>query len=102
MKRPRLTTPLRLPATDRQLDALRAIANYTAAHGYAPGIRDLCDLLGTSSTNGAADTVRALTRKGLLASDPMVARSLRVTEHGRIVLGLGPTCRCACHGGTQP
>lgn len=67
---------LRLPP--RQQAVVDTILEYTATHGYAPSVRDIGDALGISSENGVYEHIRALKRKGVIASSAGVARSLRV------------------------
>lgn len=73
--------------TYRQLELLRAIAD-GIADGLPPTIRELGDRLGITSTNGIADHLRALERKGYIERRaPRVARGLRITESGKRLLG---------------
>lgn len=79
--------------TDRQREVLRHISAYKASHGYSPSVRDLSDIMGGISTNAIHNHLEACAKKGLIAKNPKVARSLSVTESGTAVLGLscGPT-----------
>lgn len=78
------------PPTARQLEVLRAIHRSIVERGYPPTYREIGELLGiraVSRTQAVADHLRALRRKGLLDSDPMRARGLRVTSAGLRELG---------------
>ena len=72
-----------LPITERQLNILSTIERYIAARVYPPTVRDLCDLLGVSSTSGMLEHLRALERKGYIARDEGEARGLRVLVPAR-------------------
>ncbi len=67
-----------LPATARQLAVLVAIERFLASHGYPPTVRDLCEALDVSSTNGMSTHLDALARKGYIVRDPGTPRGLRV------------------------
>lgn len=87
------------PATDRMLDVLLVVATLTASnHGRAPTLREIGVAVGIASLNGVAAHLRALERRGLLTSEPMISRSLRLTTAGRIALGM-PVKRCPTCGG---
>jgi Mn-dependent DtxR family transcriptional regulator len=60
----------------------------TRANGYAPTYRDIADCLGVRSVYTAWGHIEALTRKGLVTHRRRVARSLRLTDAGRAVLGV--------------
>lgn len=77
------------PPTLRQLEILRAIEGYRRSHGFAPSIREIGELAGIGSTNGVADHLRALQRKGLLARERMTARSYHATTRGLLELATG-------------
>jgi len=79
---------LRAP-TARQTEVLGAIEAHRAALGYSPGVRDLCRLLGVSSTNSVAGHLKALAAKGLLDRTAKVARTWQATELGLRFLGGG-------------
>jgi transcriptional regulator with XRE-family HTH domain len=71
----------------RQLDVLRAIRDFTRKRGYAPGLRDLCELFEWRSTTAALDHLHALERKGLILRDIATARSTRLTADGERAIG---------------
>jgi repressor LexA len=83
--------------TDRQLEILRFIAREVEVDGFPPTIREIGDELGINSTNGVADHLKALVRKGYLERRPRArARGLKLTRGGleRIAYPgqLCPTC----------
>lgn len=65
-------------ATERQLRVLRYVESFSAEHGYAPTIREMCTALGIRSTNGITDHLAALERKGYIRRDQDKARSIVV------------------------
>jgi SOS-response transcriptional repressor LexA len=69
-----------------QLACLHLIEKHRKDRGHAPTIRELCALRGVASTNGTAECVRALVKKGLLAGEPHAARTLQATALGRAFL----------------
>ena len=54
------------------------IASYTATHGYAPGVRDIADGCGISTTSVVSYHLKRLQADGRITRDPMIARSIRV------------------------
>lgn len=70
----------------RQRDVLDFIRSALMQRGYPPTYREIGDALGISSTNGVADHVKALVRKGYLEkSDSGAARGLKLTSKARPV-----------------
>jgi len=64
----------------RQTDVLDCIASAVADRGIPPTYREIGDALGISSTNGVADHVKALVRKGYLKKvEGGAARGLQIT-----------------------
>lgn len=64
--------------TRRQEQALDFIRDSISAHGYPPTLREIGAHMGIRSTNGVNDHLRALKRKGYIASDGMRSRTLRL------------------------
>jgi repressor LexA len=62
--------------TQRQAEVLQTIVAFQRDRGYSPTTRDLCLILGIRSTNGVADHLKALERKGYVIRSPMRARTL--------------------------
>lgn len=66
--------------TARQQKVLDFLAEYAAAHGYPPTLREIGAHMGIRSTNGVNDHLRALERKGLIRRNLMTSRSSVVTN----------------------
>jgi repressor LexA len=90
------------PPSPRQIEALVFIATYMAERGYPPTVREISDSMGIASTNGAAEHVDRLERKGLLRRAPLVSRGLVITESGRAFIAAlpGPAPVAAPEGGS--
>ena len=57
--------------------------------GAPPTIREICESLGITSTNGANDHLKALERKGLIDRGPSeTARAICLTEAGYREIGV--------------
>jgi hypothetical protein len=82
---PRLGTvkPPPFSLTARQAAVLRTITAAIDKHGRPPTLREIGAATGIRSTNGVADHLRALERKGLIERDPCVARNIRVLGRGK-------------------
>ncbi len=89
-ERDRYDMPARaaLPATEPQLRVLVAIEQHLESRGYPPTVRDLCDALGVSSTNGMVSHLEALARKGYIEREAGVSRGIRVLVASK---NAGPT-----------
>lgn len=68
--------------TAGQLRVLRLVVESYRARLPQPSIRELCDVLGLSSTNGVAEHLRQLEAKGLITRAAQRARSVRPTPAG--------------------
>lgn len=68
------------PLTDRQREVLDAILVFTENHHYAPTVRELCGILGFSSTCTMQVHLNALQRKGYITRERGQARTLRVVR----------------------
>lgn len=66
--------------TKRQALVMDFIAQRIEACGYPPTIREIGRAFGISSTNGVADHIKALARKGYLTHEEGKSRTLRLTE----------------------
>ena len=64
--------------TQRQQAVLAFIVAYRAEHGYPPTLREIGAHMGIASTNGVADHLRALERKGRIRQTDMVSRGIVV------------------------
>jgi repressor LexA len=68
----------KLPSlTDRQREVFEFIQDRIRAWGYPPTIREIGEHLCIKSTNGVADHLKALQRKGYLTHEEMKSRTLR-------------------------
>jgi repressor LexA len=63
--------------TDRQRKVFEFIQEHIRAWGYPPTIREIGEHLSIKSTNGVADHLKALQRKGYLTHEEMKSRTLR-------------------------
>lgn len=75
-----MTERVEEPLTTVQRATVNAVMRFSAERGYPPTYRDLCELMGWSSPNAATQMVERLARKGWLAFDAGVARTIRGTE----------------------
>ena len=71
--------------SDRQLDILKYIQRQLEDHGYPPTIREIGAEVGLRSTNGVAEHLRSLIRKGYLEKEDMKSRALTPTDKARAV-----------------
>ena len=62
----RISLKERQRLTNREQTVLEGISAFQRQHGYAPTIRELCPLVGLSSTSSVASHLKALERKGFL------------------------------------
>lgn len=67
--------------TFRQRQVLDFINERIAEWGYPPTIREIGEHLGIRSTNGVADHLKALKRKGYLTQRDMKSRTLTPVQH---------------------
>lgn len=65
----------------RQMEVLRFVAKSIEC-GLPPTIREICEELGTTSTNGANDHLRYLEVRRLITRQENRARSIRITDLG--------------------
>jgi len=68
--------------TDRQREVYEFIQDRIRAWGYPPTIREIGEQLDIKSTNGVADHLKALKRKGYLTQEEMKSRTLRPVSTG--------------------
>jgi repressor LexA len=71
---------------DAQLRVLEVLDAYHEAYGLAPSHREMCRLLGFTSTRGVHWHLGRLEEAGLVQRLPHTARAVRVTEAGRAAL----------------
>jgi repressor LexA len=84
------------PLSPRQRVVLDFITDCITLRGYPPTLREICAHLGTTSTNGASDHIRALVRKGYLVHEDLKSRAIRLVgarcEHcGGLIPAGGPS-----------
>ena len=79
--------------TDRQREVYDFIQDRIRAWGYPPTIREIGEHLGIKSTNGVADHLKALKRKGYLNHDERKSRALTPVRppRGTVVRAIGST-----------
>lgn len=63
--------------TDRQREILTYICKHISDNGYPPTVREIGSAFGIRSTNGVADHLKSLERKGYLARGSLKSRALR-------------------------
>ena len=66
--------------TNRQAEVLEHIKQFIAKNGYPPSTRDVMELAGISSPNGAVCHLRALEAKGHIRRNERIARSIVVLD----------------------
>lgn len=64
--------------TQRQQDVIAIIQRHITEHGRPPTMRFIAAALGIGSTNGVADHLRALEKKGVLTRDTKVSCGIRL------------------------
>lgn len=64
--------------TARQREVYDTLATYITAKGYAPSVRELCELIGSTSTSTAAGHLDALERKGFIVRASGAARAISI------------------------
>jgi SOS-response transcriptional repressor LexA len=79
---PRKVKPLRGP-TDRQIDVLRFIASVDVP----PSVREIAAAIGVTGTNGVAQHLVFLEKKGLIQRGQVRSRHIVVTDAGYKILG---------------
>lgn len=79
--------------TDRQREVLEFIQDRIRAWGYPPTIREIGEHLGIRSTNGVADHLKALKRKGYLSHGERKSRTLAPVRQSRgtVIRAIGGT-----------
>ena len=82
----------------RQVDILRYIQLQLKEQGYPPTVREIGEAVGLRSTNGVAEHLRALIRKGYLAKEDMKSRALVPTAKCYAAIGEERSSREAMRG----
>lgn len=73
-----IDAPVPLSLTVKQRDCLAIIQTSIGRHGVAPSYDDIVIAMGMKSKSGAHRLVTALERKGRIAREPGIARSITV------------------------
>ena len=63
------------------------IATFINEYGYSPSVRDLCDLLGYSSTSTMHSHLKRLSERGLIIYEPTKPRTIRLTGNVHVNFG---------------
>lgn len=90
VRKPRAPRPVEVrpaPPTERQEAVLSFIDAFQMEHGWPPSVREIGSNFGIRSTNGVHGYLRALEGKGLISRVAGQARSIRITERGREIVG---------------
>jgi repressor LexA len=72
--------------TPRQQQILELVRNFTADHGYAPTVRELCRLAGVSSPDTVQYHLDKLRDKGLLEEAKGRSRAAQIAAEERVAL----------------
>ena len=66
--------------TDKQKELYVAIKEFINENGYAPTMRQMCEITGNSSTSVVANKLYQLKKKGYVNFVPYKSRTLRITK----------------------
>lgn len=91
---------MRIPLTARQRRVYEFIAEYIAACGYGPTIREIGEGLAIGSPNGVACHLTPLQRKGWIDWQPGLARSIAITAKRGIPVLTEAMLRAATQDGS--
>ena len=80
--------------TPLQHAVLKTIHDYTSRHLYAPTYREIKEMLGKSSEGNICRTTAILESSGYLKREAEYSRNLRLTEKGRLELGVNSCPGC--------
>lgn len=72
--------------TERQLQILNVVSDFTAREGMPPTIAEVSQAIGCSSSGGVRSGIRALITKGFMVQKPRIARGLLLTLEGKTFL----------------
>lgn len=78
-------TPTRQPLSPKQTECLKVVTDHIDREGYPPSLREICAAMGIRSTNGAAEHLAALERKGWIERVGGKSRGVRVISRGDAV-----------------
>ncbi|MCB0280349.1 MAG: transcriptional repressor LexA, partial [Calditrichaeota bacterium] len=66
--------------TEKQIEVLQMIHDFTADHSYPPTIQELAEQLGVRSKNAVVKHIDALRKKGHIVKDSSTARGIRIVN----------------------
>ncbi len=66
--------------TDKQKELYFAIKHFIKDNGFAPTMRQLCEITGNNSTSVVANKLYQLKKKGYVDFVPYKSRTLRLTK----------------------
>ena len=66
--------------TDKQIEVLVNIKNFTNEHGYSPTVRELAELLNVSSPATIHTHLKILVNKGYITYVPKSSRTIRIIK----------------------
>ncbi len=66
--------------TKRQEEVFKAISSYAEEHNYAPTIRELCNIIGVSSTSTVYNLVKQLRDKGYIKNIAGCPRTIYILK----------------------
>lgn len=69
-----------LNLTVRQEEVLKVIQDYVDIHNYAPTVRELCDMLGFSSTSTVHGFIKQIKRKGYIENEKDHPRTIHILK----------------------
>jgi len=75
--------------TKKQIEVLQFILDHQGKHGVAPTRIEMRVHFGWRSTFSSVTHIESLARKGLVTWTPTKARTLKVTEAGRMAARMG-------------
>lgn len=67
--------------TDKQIEVLQLIHDFSEAHSYPPTIQELAEKLGVKSKNAVVKHIEALRKKGHIVKDSSTARGIRIINN---------------------
>lgn len=67
-------------ASQKQIAVLSCIYKHVKDHGYPPTVREICGIVGLSSTSTVHSHLNNLIKEGYLQKDPSKPRALEITK----------------------
>ena len=75
MGRKRSETP-----TEKQLEILKFIKDYTLKKGFPPSVREICEAVDLRSTSSVHAHLKSLERLGLISRDNLKSRTIEILD----------------------